>query len=683
MPSSATSDYEQKDFRVPRTPRAARLRLDPAMKRSRDDRFRPRVGPPRARGDASSQRLVGRVVRAASRSGKSLGYRAARARPGARLGRGYAAARLAARALGPRSRRAIVKVRIVQHTQLRPAAIRENLDYIERDGVQADGSPGRLEASQQDEIDAESFARRIEPDRHHFKIIVSPEDGAQIGNLKSYTREFMEQVERDLGTRLEWVATDHWDTDNPHIHILLRGKDEAGEDLVIAGEYIAHGMRHRAAELATRWLGPRTEREIRESLTREVEQERWTSLDQALQRSAQGTILDLADPSSSVRDRERRALLIGRLQRLGELGLAERLAPDRWQLPPDFERLLRAMGERGDIIRRMQRALGGEQRELAAFDNTELPESITGRVIGKGLVDPLNDRGYLIVDGIDGRAYHIPVPPRVDLGGLPVGAVVTVSNGPKPRAADRAIAELARDGIYRTSEHLAVAQADTRPGRDPSAFVEAHVRRLEALRRVRIVERLEEGIWRVPKDLVERGRAYDARRTGGIQVEVRSYLPIERQVRAVGATWLDRLLVDQRDALSPTGFGSDVRAALADREGFLVREGLAERRGLRLVLARDLLASLRARDLASVAEKIQTETGLVYRPVVDGEPVSGVLRRSVVLASGRFAMLDDGMGFSLVPWRSVVEGHTGRVITAVTRGDQVSWILVLQRDFSR
>ena len=211
----------------------------------------------------------------------------------------------------------------------------------------------------------------------------------------------MAQVERDLGTRLEWVATDHWDTDNPHIHILLRGKDEAGEDLVIAGDYIAHGMRYRAAELATRWLGPRTEREIRESLTREVEQERWTSLDRALQQSAQGGTLDLTGLSSAVRDREHRALLVGRLQRLGELGLAERLAPNRWQLSRELEPLLRAMGERGDIIRRMQRALGSERRELAAFGNTELPESVTGRLVAKGIVDPLNDRGYLIVDGIE------------------------------------------------------------------------------------------------------------------------------------------------------------------------------------------------------------------------------------------------------------------------------------------
>jgi len=653
------------------------------MTRDRDGRFRPRLGPPRDRGKATRERFISRAIRSVSRSGKTLGYRLSGTRPGSRMGRGFAAARLAGRTLGPRSRRAIVKVRIVKHAELRPTSLKENLDYIERDGVQPDGSPGRLEAAEQEEIDSESFARRIESDRHHFKIIVSPEDGAQIGDLKSYSRELMAQVERDLGTRLEWVATDHWDTDNPHIHILLRGKDEAGEDLVIAGDYIAHGMRHRAAELATRRLGPKTEREIRESLAREVEQERWTSLDRALQQSAQGDTLDLTRVSSVVQDREHRALLVGRLQRLGELGLAECLAPNRWQLSRGLEPMLRAMGERGDIIRRMQRALGGERREFATFANTKLPESVTGRLVAKGIVDPLNDRGYLIVDGIDGHAHHIDVPPRVDIGGLPVGAIVTVSNGPKPRPADRTITELARDGVYRTSEHLAVARAEDRSRRDPDGFVEAHVRRLEALRRAGIAERLEEGVWRVPRDLVERGRAYDARRAGGIQVEVRSYLSIERQVHAVGATWLDRLLVDRRDDLPSTGFGSEVRAALADREGFLIQEGFAERRGQGAALARNLLATLRTRELESTAAKLETESGLTYRPVVDGVPVSGTFRRSVLLASGRFAMLDDGIGFSLVPWRSTLEARQGQSMTAVTRGEYVSWTFGRRCEVSR
>ncbi len=645
------------------------------MSRDRDRRFRPRLGPPRDRGKATSERFVSRVVRSASRSGKSLGYRVSRARPGARLGRGYAAARLAGQALGPRSRRAIVKFRVVKHGGIKPAAIRENLDYIERDGVQPDGSAGHLEAGDREQIDAESFARRIENDRHHFKIIVSPEDGAQIGDLKAYTRELMAQVERDLETRLDWVATDHWDTDNPHIHILLRGRDEAGEDLIIAGNYIAHGMRYRAAELATQWLGPRTEREIRDSLTREVAQERWTSLDHVLQRSTQDGTLDLAGLSSAVQDRDYRALLIGRLQQLEKLGLAERLAANRWHLSPDFEPLLRAMGERGDIIRRMQRALGGERRELATFGSAGAPGSVTGRLVSKGIADPMNDRGFLVVDGIDGRAYHITAPPQVDLGGLPIGAVITVSRGPKLRTADRTIADLAGDGIYRTAEHLVAVRGDNRPGRDPEAFVEAHVRRLEALRRAGIVERLEEGVWRVPQDLVDRGRAYDTRRSPGVTVEIHSYLPIERQVSAVGATWLDTLLVRPAGDVESIGFGRAVRAALVEREDYLVSERLAERRNQRVILARNLLATLRSRELESAAAKIQAETGLSYRAAVDGDRVSGVYRRSVVLASARFAMLDDGMGFSLVPWRPVIDRRIGQVITAVTRGDHVSWDL--------
>ena len=331
----------------------------------------------------------------------------------------------------------------------------------------------------------------------------------------------------------------------------------------------------------------------------------------------------------------------------------------------------------------MQRALGAARRELATFGGAAAHGPVTGRLAAKGIADPMTDRGFLVVDGIDGRAYHITAPPQLDLGGLPIGAIVTVSNGPKARPADRTVSEIARGGIYRTSEHLTVARADHQSGRDPEEFVEAHVRRLEALRRAGIVERLEEGVWRVPQDLVERGRAYDARRSGDIQVEVRSYVPIERQVRTTGATWLDRLLVDRRDELSPAGFGFEVSTALTEREGFLVREGLAKRRGQRATITRSLLATLRAREVQSVAAKVQVESGLLYRPATDGVPISGTFRRSILLASGRFAMLDDGVGFSLLPWQPVVERRAGQTVTAVVQGDHVSWIFSRPRGMSR
>ena len=120
---------------------------------------------------------------------------------------------------------------------------------------------------------------------HHFRFIVSPEDGAELDDLRTYTRHLVNRMEADLGTRLDWVAVDHWNTDNPHTHLIVRGRDDTGKDLIIAGDIYRPRLRHRAAELATEWLGPRTELEIQQTLQREVEKERWTSLDRTLQRA--------------------------------------------------------------------------------------------------------------------------------------------------------------------------------------------------------------------------------------------------------------------------------------------------------------------------------------------------------------------------------------------------------------
>ena len=204
-------------------------------------------------------------------------------------------------------------------------------------------------------------------------------------------------------------------------------------------------------------------------------------------------------------------------------------------------------------------------------------------------------------------------------------------------------------------------------------MVDAHVRRLEALRRVGIVERTVEGVWRVPADLPEQGRQYDMKRLGGVSVELRSHLPIERQTRVIGATWLDQQLIGGGKGLGELGFGSEVRDALQQRSDFLINQGLAERRGQRVILVRNLLATLRGRELAAAGQTIAAETGLQHRPVADGERVSGVYRRCVMLASGRFAMLDDGIGFRLVPWKPVIEPRLGQTMGATVRGGGVSW----------
>ncbi|AHC47881.1 relaxase/mobilization nuclease domain-containing protein [Achromobacter xylosoxidans] len=655
-----------------------------------DDDFRVRPSAPKSRGKGQGQSFVSKVLKQAGKasSGKSAVRRSGAAhgtgqRPGSRLGRGHTAARFAGAKLTPMSRRATIKTLLVNHQRASPQSLAKHLRYIERDGVGCDGELGQAYGPQTDAADLDAFKERCADDRHHFRFILSPEDGAELEDLRTYTRHLMGRMEADLGTGLDWVAVNHWNTDNPHTHIVVRGRDDTGKDLIIAGDYIADGFRHRAAELATEWLGPRTELEIQQTLQREVEQERWTSLDRTLKREAGDDGLVHVERLNEPRVQRQRQLLIGRLQRLQRLGLADETQPGTWAVHADAEKTLRALGERGDIIRTMQRAMRGEPRELAMFepgqDTNGSGRTILGRVAAKGLADELRDRGYLVIDGVDGKAHYVALNARDELANYPSGAVVEVKGSADVRAADKNIAALASDGLYRTDHHLAIGQGRAKAGRDPQEVVAAHIRRLEALRRAGIVERVAEGLWKVPDDLAERGRQYDAQRLGGVAVELKSHLPIERQARVIGATWLDQQLIGGGSGLGDLGFGGEAKQAMQQRADFLAEQGLAERRGQRVILARNLLGTLRNRELAQAAKDIAAETGLEHRPVADGQRVAGIYRRSVMLASGRYAMLDDGMGFRLVPWRPVIEQRLGQHIAAVVRGGGVSWELGRQR----
>ena len=644
-----------------------------------DDRFRVRPGPPKTKQSGGGQRFVSRVLREASKAGVKPSQTArAGGRSAAKLGRGHVAAQNAGRRLGPGARRVVIKARYVVLKQAGARSVETHLRYIEREGVDRDGGRGHAYGPATDHADLADFEERGRGDRHQFRFIVSPEDAQQLEDLRGYTRHLMTRMEGDLGTSLDWVAVDHWNTDNPHTHIVLRGRDQTGHDLIIARDYIAHGMRQRACELATEWLGPRTEREIREGLLREVEQERWTSLDRGLQQQARDGFVDLTTADSDAA-RSPRTLLIGRLQRLTDMGLAQTDGMNRWRLRPDIEPTLRAMGERGEIVRTMQRALGSQQREMAVFTPGEGTQPVIGRVVGKGLADELQERGYLVVDGIDGRAHYVALPAGTALEQFPAGAVVEARGAAEVRAVDRIVAGLAEGGLYRTERHLSMLRSQPARGGDPRETVAVHVRRLEALRRAGLVERVAEGVWRVPAGLPERARHHDAQRLASGSVTLQSHLPIERQTRVIGATWLDRQLIAGAAGVADKGIGRELREALRQRSDFLIEQGLAERRGTRVVLARNLLGTLRQRDLDAAARGIAGETGLPYRPTADGERVSGTYRRSVQLASGRLAMLDDGLGFSLVPWKPVIEHRLGQRMTAIARGSSVTWEFGRQR----
>jgi len=138
------------------------------------------------------------------------------------------------------SRRVIVKIHLVKMGAYGKDAQRHHLDYIQRDSAAREGEKGR----------------------HQFRVIVSPEDGKELGELRTYTRNVMAQMERDLGAKLDWVAANHCDTANPHSHVVIRGVTEKGSTLIIPRDYISHGFREAGEHIATLELGPSTQIDV-------------------------------------------------------------------------------------------------------------------------------------------------------------------------------------------------------------------------------------------------------------------------------------------------------------------------------------------------------------------------------------------------------------------------------------
>ena len=635
-----------------------------------EDRFKPKLGKIRSRGDRKAKTYLQRVLHAASLSGPGFGRMGASTFSGSRIGRGGG--------WGTGRRRVIVKTRIVKLQGQGIGAARAHLKYIQRDGVTREGEPGRLYDATSDEADGKNFLERSDGDRHQFRFIVSPEDGAELDDLKPFVRGLMAEMEHDLDTRLDWVAVDHFNTDNPHSHIVLRGKDELGKDLVIARDYISHGIRERASELLTLELGPVSEQQIQRGYAREVDQERFTRLDREILGQADNEVADLRHDPKGHFAGFKHTLKIGRLQKLERMGLAEPAGAKRWRLSAGLETTLRDMGTRGDIIRTMHREMraAGVDRagaDHAIFDPAQPNARIVGRVVARGLSDELNDRHYLIVDGTDGRTHYAEVGELADPGDYAPGAIVAVEGkATEPRRADRTIADIAYQsgGLYSETRHSAF---------DPRAsaeYVRAHVRRLEAMRRAGFAERFADGSWAIPEEFLDKARAYEERDRirQPARIVLMSSLGLDRMAETEGATWLDRQLVaDRPDALRAGGFGREAEDAIERRRRWLMRQGLAKERDGRTVYQRNLLTELRRREVSAAADRLSKELGKSFAAPLDGERIEGVYRRPLRLASGKFAVIEKSKEFTLVPWRAALERQRGQMVGGVVRGSSVSF----------
>ena len=248
-------------------------------------------------------------------------------------------------------------------------------------------------------------------DERMWKLIVSPEFGDRM-DLTQLTCDLMQRMERDLGTRLEWVAASHFNTDNPHVHIALRGVREDGRAFRLERDYVQHGIRRITEDLCTRELGYRTCLDIAEAQRREVSQNRFTSLDRAIGRDKpkDGQASHFMVRRTAVQPKH--WFVIERLKTLESMGLAEAAGSDQWLVRQDFETALRAMqrlGDRQKVLAAHGVTVSDTRLPLVMFDLRRCT-TLEGRILVHG-EDEATGRTFMMLEGTDAKVhciYHTP-----------------------------------------------------------------------------------------------------------------------------------------------------------------------------------------------------------------------------------------------------------------------------------
>jgi len=591
-------------------------------------------------------------------------------------------------------RRVVIKASIKKMTGHGFASFRKHLDYIQRDGTDERGERAALYGDGLDDVDLDAgvdqdaepikdFADRCKNDRHHFRIIVAPEDSAKLQSLTEFTTDLVQKMETDLGTKLDWVAANHYDTGQPHTHLIIRGVRDTGDDLVIPRQYISQTIRHRAQDLVEIELGPISQIEGRVRLAHTINTPRYTELDGSLSQGMRDGRVDMSKPVPQGRVWHRQ-LQVRRLQSLSKMGLASSLGSGRWTLDPNFAETLREMGARDDIIKAIHQSLkeDGYESQLITERNRYDPnragaQPVTGVVRKFGRPDDTQSGGFVVIQSLSGDLVYTKLAEDETFETLLKDQVVTLQPHVKgARKIDHSIAEFAKThkGVYSEVHHV------TESGAVSPAYAQAHVRRLEALRRQKLVSRNQDGSWRIPEYYLEQAAAYEAELASRMPTPLSrgSVQTLSQMERARGATWLDMRLVE----FGGEGIeGKAVQTSLMKRQSQLRSMGLEFEGDGRLLPS--ALERLREMDLREASGDFQKTFGKPYTPLGDTRNVEGIYRQSVQRPSGKFAIIERSRDFTLVPWRPVMERRLGQAISGKVSAGGISWDVTKVRGVSR
>ena len=649
-----------------------------------------------------------------------------------------------------RARRAIVKVRVVKLRNAKSSVSRGHLAYLQREGAgveRAEGFDGSAEMTptrgqlygpdEGVEIDGRDFVARSQEsfdgrgDPHQFRIMISPEDGAELArvngdgtpNLKETTRALMTQMEEDLGTRLDWVAVDHFDTAHPHTHIIARGVTHDGKGLNIAGEYISRGIRGRLEEELTRELGWKSELAIQQEMKRDVDAMRVTTADRHIENGIEklNNTIDLRAGSAAstfpANSSMNRHILIGRMKHLEKMGLAQSKYEGLWRVDKDAFNTLGQIEQREQLTKEIHGAM--ERANIArpirlhdgreSYDGSLSNHRVIGRVIAKtlgrdeGMDADARSGGKVrfIIDGTDGYISTVETGMDTRAGeAAKVGSIIEVSP-PSLRTVDRSIRDIAKGTDYqgnRNNGDVGMFDIHMSAGngwRDPSkrqlaAHLRSHELRLATLTKAGVVTVTMKGKdgdpiqWRVPDDFENQAIALDLKQGRASGVKLLSRLDLNAQLASPGATWLDRSQVSwgRGDfagiSVKSSAFAKELDAAFQQRRTWLIERGYAEQsqneQKTSIIYKRGYVKALEAEGFNSATEKLESMTGKAHVAAQSGRLIEGTVSQKYELPHGPHAMIETQRAFYLVPWESTHAQKWGkRVKGRVLSGGGIDW----------
>ncbi len=630
------------------------------MSQDGEDQFRPRLGRSKARsGGQEGMKAFLKASRSRSPRKSTRGGRSA----------GFAGAR-----------RVVIQAKFVRLGGGGIGGQRAHLAYLQRDGAGLDRERADFYNDRGEEIDGRDWLEEHCEDRHHFRFILSPEDGQKLDALKPFVRELVGQMEIDLETKLDWIAVDHHNTEHPHTHIVMSGKRDDGKDLVIPREYLSHGMRQRGSAILTRDLGLQTERELSAKLDVEIGHRKMTRMDRVLVR--QQYSFGEADLARVQRNGEHYK---ARLHQLRSYGLATHVGGTRWAVDKQLGLKLGALERQDTIAKRIELAVrqAGLDRIGAHEDGPyRFETSVKGRLLKVGRADELHNKAYAIVDGLNGRVHHFDLGTSYPKDLQPGDMIEAKPRSPGALVMDQTIADAAasENGLYSAEAHRRFNPRVT------ATHLRMCERRLETLRRAEIGRQFNASTTVIPSDFIARIETHfekAARRSPTIIRQLEG-MDFERQVQTHGETWLDRQLADEAEqTIGHAGLGGEVRASMDQRMRWLRSRGLVSSRDAQTLSPGDM-ARLRQDGMQHAGIDVAKQTGLSYRPLEAGEKLEGNFANTYKTPDAKFAIIEHGKEFSLVPWNPELEKMRARQIQLMMSPSmQLSWTRGRERGLSR